>query len=134
VSCGFIHTLAISSNGRTYSWGSGDNGFSFSVFFRFFLFPQKSLNRSGRLGHGDMNPRASPTLIESLRSTQVVDIAAGKNFSVCVTSNGRVFSWGSNQFGALGTMDRLDHSALTPTAIQFPNNESIVRSLFLFFF
>lgn len=57
VSCGSAHTLALTNKGTVFSWGAGGGG---------------------RLGHGDVRDRYSPSLIESLATTSVVtQVSAG---------------------------------------------------------
>jgi alpha-tubulin suppressor-like RCC1 family protein len=80
------HSLAISSAGRVYSWGS---------------------NSSGQLGIGS---RGAPiTSVEAvlssgglLNSKTVTAVAAGSSHSVALTQDGLVFTWGSNTSGQLG--------------------------------
>ena len=40
------------------------------------------------------------------RSTSIVSVAAGLHHSLAVDDTGRVFSWGSNEFGQLGAARR----------------------------
>ncbi|KAG1699264.1 hypothetical protein DVH05_014181 [Phytophthora capsici] len=78
--CGMYHTLAV-SGGRLYSWGVGDDG---------------------RLGHGDHESRLIPTLITSLKSTQIATAACGGSHSGAVAVSGDVFMWGNGSLGQLG--------------------------------
>jgi alpha-tubulin suppressor-like RCC1 family protein len=77
------HTLVACRNGHLYVFG---------------------LNKGGRLGLGDDCPQQCPLprRILSLKRKHVVAIAAAENHSLCVTSDGMVWAWGSNQFGQLG--------------------------------
>ncbi|DBA04860.1 TPA: hypothetical protein N0F65_004497 [Lagenidium giganteum] len=75
------HVLALSSDGRLYSWGRGDDG---------------------QLGHGGRDSTSKPQEIAALRGHQIKAIAAGRCHSVALRSDGRVFTWGSNEDGALG--------------------------------
>jgi hypothetical protein len=56
ISCGAAHTLAVTGEGAVWSWGCGGGG---------------------RLGHGDVRDRFSPTLIEGLKGSSVTMVAAG---------------------------------------------------------
>jgi alpha-tubulin suppressor-like RCC1 family protein len=71
VAAGTHHSLALSWDGRVFSWGC---------------------NRCGRLGHGDELDRHSPVPIEGIQGIDVVAAAAGH--SLAVTQSGDVFSWG----------------------------------------
>lgn len=78
------HTLALTSTGQVYAWGS---------------------NRYGQLGIGsvaDTSYSAHPQLIKSLNKVIVAGISAGESHSVCFTVSGEVYSWGSNKSGQLG--------------------------------
>ncbi|GLD93432.1 hypothetical protein PINS_up002024 [Pythium insidiosum] len=75
------HVLARTSEGALYTWGRGDEG---------------------QLGHGDRLSTAQPRLVQALASHHVEQICAGRSHSVAVTSDGVVFTWGSNEDGALG--------------------------------
>jgi len=81
------HTVALSKMGKVFTWGHG---------------------RGGRLGHGDENPRMTPTLVVSITHKRMVAIAAAENHTCCVRQDGVVYSWGSDRFGQLG------HSANPP--------------------
>ncbi|XP_065878029.1 PH, RCC1 and FYVE domains-containing protein 1-like isoform X2 [Euphorbia lathyris] len=65
VSCGAYHVAVLTSRSEVYTWGKGANG---------------------RLGHGDIEDRKTPTLVESLRDRHVKNISCGSNFtsSVCI--------------------------------------------------
>jgi hypothetical protein len=71
VAAGYDHSLALSSDGRVYSWGE---------------------NRYGQLGHGDQWDRPSPKLIKRFKG--VCGIAAASRHSLAVTESGDVFRWG----------------------------------------
>lgn len=78
------HTLALTSTGQVYAWGS---------------------NRFGQLGIGSVTETsfsAHPQLIKSLHKVSVAGISAGDSHSVCFTTSGEVYSWGSNKNGQLG--------------------------------
>jgi alpha-tubulin suppressor-like RCC1 family protein len=71
VAAGFGHSLALSLDGRVYSWGD---------------------NTWGQLGLGDELVRRSPVPIEGLQGVRSVAAASGHSFAV--TQSGDVFSWG----------------------------------------
>jgi alpha-tubulin suppressor-like RCC1 family protein len=88
------HSLVVTKRGHLYAFGLG---------------------KGGRLGLGDDQSQQCPLpkrILGPLQRRQVVSVAAAENHSLCVTSQGDVYSWGSNRFGQLG-----DHSVGTsPTA------------------
>ena len=69
--------LAVTSDGRTYSWGVGARG---------------------QLGHGHECPVVRPTLIEELSSVSVVAVSGSKNYaSYAVAANGTAYGWGNRE-------------------------------------
>ncbi|CAM9159061.1 unnamed protein product [Choristocarpus tenellus] len=75
------HSVAVTLGGKVFTWGHG---------------------RSGRLGHGDEGVRILPTLVEGLSHKMAVGVAAAENHTVALTSDGLLYTWGSNRFGQLG--------------------------------
>ncbi|OWY98135.1 hypothetical protein PHMEG_00031171, partial [Phytophthora megakarya] len=77
VACGEYHSLALSSDGRVFSWGC---------------------NKYGKLGWAmDMKSR-----IGSGERYVVRRIAAGKDHSLAISSDGAGFTWGRGDSGQLG--------------------------------
>ena len=89
------HSLVVTKEGHLYAFGLG---------------------KGGRLGLGDdqlqqcLLPRR---ILGHLQRRRVVGVAAAENHSLCVTSEGEVFSWGSNRFGQLG--DHTTGNSSVPT-------------------
>lgn len=80
VSAGANHCLAWTQNGKLYSWGR---------------------YRDGCLGYTcDQSHLESllfwstPTLVESLKDFDVKSAVAGRMYSMCLTAQGRIYSWG----------------------------------------
>ncbi|KAF5185133.1 Regulator of chromosome condensation (RCC1) family protein [Thalictrum thalictroides] len=65
ISCGSYHVAALTSRSEVFTWGKGANG---------------------RLGHGDIEDRRAPTLVEALKDRLVKSISCGSNFttSICI--------------------------------------------------
>ena len=80
-SCGTTYTAVITSNGELYTFGQG---------------------RFGKLGHGNSDDKAIPTLVTALKSHKVVDVACGDSHTLCATDQGKVFVFGDGDFGKLG--------------------------------
>ncbi|KAJ4975131.1 hypothetical protein NE237_000237 [Protea cynaroides] len=75
------------------------------------------INTYGQLGHGDTLDRPTPKIVELLdRIGCVVQIAAGPSYSLAVTSDGTVYSFGSCSNFCLGHGEQ--HNELQPRAIQ----------------
>ena len=85
VAAATYHTLVVTKKGQLYSFG---------------------VEKCGRLGLGDqLGTQQCPLpkrVLGALQRRKVVSVAAAENHSLCVTSLGDVFSWGSNRFGQLG--------------------------------
>jgi alpha-tubulin suppressor-like RCC1 family protein len=71
VAAGYDHSLALSWDGRIYSWGK---------------------NESGQLGHGDELARPAPALVEGFEGVR--GVSASNHHSLAVTQSGQVFTWG----------------------------------------
>ncbi|CAL5395219.1 unnamed protein product [Camellia sinensis] len=65
ISCGAYHVAVLTSRSEVFTWGRGANG---------------------RLGHGDIEDRKSPTLVEALKDRHVKNISCGSNYtsSICI--------------------------------------------------
>lgn len=118
-SAGGRHAMALTADGKVFSWGDGE---------------------LGQLGHGDNQyVRASnvvsndaafhpilhysslcmciccrsyntPKMIEGLQGKHVRDIACGSAYSAAITSNGELYTWGQGHLGQLGHGDSSNHS------------------------
>ena len=77
------HSCAVTSVGEVYTWGHG---------------------RDGRLGHGNEASQPEPQLVIflSLRRVFIHQIASGESHTIAVSSDGDVYTWGSDRFGQLG--------------------------------
>jgi alpha-tubulin suppressor-like RCC1 family protein len=63
ISCGAHHVAVLTHKSEVYTWGKGANG---------------------RLGHGDVEDRNTPTLVEALKDKQVKSIACGATFTAAI--------------------------------------------------
>ncbi|KAI8508669.1 E3 ubiquitin-protein ligase herc2, partial [Branchiostoma belcheri] len=84
VHSGGRHAMALTVDGKVFSWGEGDDG---------------------KLGHFSRMNCDKPRLIEALKSKRVRDIACGSSHSAAVTSNGELYTWGLGEYGRLGHGD-----------------------------
>lgn len=98
VAAGYVHCMALTSDGKVYAWGA-DYG--------------------GRLGDGGNADQTTPVAVNTsgaLLGKTVTAIAAGAYNSVCLTSDGAVYTWGTNAGpGVLGNNTTVD--AGTPSAV-----------------
>lgn len=88
VACGFGHSLALSTDGKVYVWGSATHG---------------------KLGVGKIDAKESfslaPMLLPALRGVAVRKIACGPSHSALLTTDGTLFVWGGGGGGKLGLGD-----------------------------
>ena len=102
IAAGHYHSLALSSDGRVFSWGG---------------------NAEGQLGDGTTTQRTTPvavTISGVLSGVSISAIAAGRNSSYALGSNGRVYSWGFNTNHELGdgtTVSRLEPVAVNTSGV-----------------
>ncbi|KAK9348932.1 regulator of chromosome condensation 1/beta-lactamase-inhibitor protein II [Lipomyces starkeyi] len=120
---GGAHVLAIDKNGKLLSWGCNDHGA---------LGRNTSGGEEGLLrdmdaddddDDGDLNPlESTPAFVENLPDDLVfVQIAASDNLSLALTSEGRLWTWGTFRCneGVLGFSDKVEFQ-VTPVQIPIP--------------
>eukprot|EP01028_Stygiella_incarcerata_P002495 TRINITY_DN1468_c2_g1_i1.p1 TRINITY_DN1468_c2_g1~~TRINITY_DN1468_c2_g1_i1.p1 ORF type:complete len:626 (+),score=190.90 TRINITY_DN1468_c2_g1_i1:64-1941(+) len=106
VACGSSHVLVVLEDGQVLSCGLG---------------------LGGRLGHGTEDSTARCKAIETLHGIKVVDASCGSNFSVVLTEDGEVYSFGMNEHGQLG----LGHTrkSLTPVRIDCYDEDDLAYAI-----
>ncbi len=98
IAAGAFHSLALTSTGQLYAFGQ---------------------NSSGQLGteRGLATPNPTPALLALPRAAgPLAQIAAGAADTLLVTTSGRLYTFGSNEAGQLGSTSALATSAPNPTA------------------
>ncbi|XP_078097118.1 serine/threonine-protein kinase Nek8-like [Mustelus asterias] len=103
--CGDGFSVFLSDNGIVMT--SGDGG-------------------QGCLGHGDHFSTSRPCLIEALLSINVQVVACGLQHVLCVSGEGKVFSWGNGKYGKLGLGNDDDHCS--PKEVTF-EEQIIIRDV-----
>lgn len=78
------HTLALTADGKLFSWGDGS---------------------SGQLGHGNTASHDRPKMVEYLLGKHMHDIACGSGYSAAIASSGELYTWGNGCHGRLGHGD-----------------------------
>jgi alpha-tubulin suppressor-like RCC1 family protein len=101
---GFHHVIAITNENKVYIWG---------------------FNNYGQLGDGTYDDCFVPQLLNELKDENITNVCCGHRHSLALTSNGKVYAWGSNQFGQIG--NECDNECqLTPIKIEELDEEFIV--------
>ncbi|XP_006290887.2 ultraviolet-B receptor UVR8 [Capsella rubella] len=100
ISCGGRHSAAVTDTGGliTFGWG---------------LY--------GQCGQGNTNDQLRPMAVSSVQSIRMESVAAGLWHTVCISSDGKVYAFGGNQFGQLGT--GTDHAEVIPKLLDGQNLE-----------
>jgi len=100
IACGTDHVLALTTTGRVYAWGNGQQ----------FQMGRRVLERSRT---NALTPRA-------LALHKIRLIGAGSYHSFAVNTDGDVFAWGLNQFGQCGVGEGGEDGAsiTTPTLVE----------------
>lgn len=79
ITAGYHHSMALTNEGKIYSWGTGE---------------------IGQLGHGSLKKSNIPKILEITEN--FVKISASENHNLALNSKGNIFSWGYNQSYQLG--------------------------------
>lgn len=104
VHSGGKHALAITLDGKIFSWGEGEDG---------------------KLGHGNRLTLEKPKMIESLKQKKIRDIACGSAHSAAISSQGDLYTWGLGEYGRLGHGD--NNTLLKPKMIQKLAGKRVVQ-------
>jgi len=97
IAAGQYHSLAVTSTGLVYAWGD---------------------NLYGQLGNGTVVNSSVPVRIPLPGGARATAVGAGDSHSLVVTSTGRIFAWGRNDFGQLG--DGTTTQSDSPVAVHLP--------------
>jgi len=81
VSGGYIHSMARDNYGRVYTWGS---------------------NSMIQLGYPEPDFNKTPKIVTELLGKKIIKISAGREHSLALDDEGKVYAWGSNFLGQLG--------------------------------
>lgn len=103
--CGQYHSLAVTVDGRIFSWGWGVHG---------------------QLGHGNPEDCRAPVQITYFKDTQIAMASAGHGHSVVLTRIGEVFTFGCGMFGQLGQGTVLKQT--TPRLVVLPEPVILLAS------
>ena len=99
ISSGGIHNLALSMDGKVYAWGN---------------------NSSGQLGDGTANSSNVPVAVKTagtdMDGKTILEISSGLYHNVALSSDGKLYAWGGNNYGQLG--DGTANSSNVPVAVK----------------
>ncbi|ESO89418.1 hypothetical protein LOTGIDRAFT_218809 [Lottia gigantea] len=104
VHSGGRHAMALTVDGKVFSWGEGDDG---------------------KLGHSSRMTCDTPRLIEALKSKRVRDISCGSSHSAAIISNGDLYTWGLGDYGRLGHGDNT--TQLKPKQVKALSGQRVIQ-------
>eukprot|EP01132_Coremiostelium_polycephalum_P009133 gene9133-11190_t len=104
ISLGFYHSAAVKSNGELLTWGCGEDG---------------------QLGHGDTQNQIFPKVVQALSRFHITQVQCGEKHTICLTKNGKVYTWGTSEYGQLGLGDTNIHSA--PTIVSSLEKYNVIQ-------
>ena len=108
IAAGQGHSLALTDDGRVYTWGRND---------------------TGQLGNNATTDAMLPVAVTvtgtPMSNKTIAEIASGARHSLAIDSSGKVYAWGHNGSGQLGNNSTVN--ALTPVAVQAPADKNIIQ-------
>ncbi|MEV5574063.1 Ig-like domain repeat protein [Spirillospora sp. NPDC052269] len=96
------HSVALTSDGRLLAWGS---------------------NLYGQLGDGTDITRTTPVFVELPDGVTITQVAAGRYYTLALTSEGSILAWGNNDQGQLG--DGTTTPRDTPAYVELPDGVTV---------
>ncbi|XP_075048164.1 serine/threonine-protein kinase Nek9 isoform X2 [Mixophyes fleayi] len=79
----------------------------------------------GQLGHGDRASYRQPKHVEKLQGKSVQEVSCGGDFTMCITDEGQLYSFGSDYYGCLGVGQSLGSEVLEPILVDFFLHEPV---------
>lgn len=105
ISAGYSHALALDNNGTIWSWGT---------------------NKDGELGTGETNDTVkTPIEVDMNDSLNIIQIAAGSDFSMALDDNGTLWGWGKNNYHQMGLGLENKDDQLTPIKVPMPEGVKV---------
>jgi alpha-tubulin suppressor-like RCC1 family protein len=129
VACGTYHSILATSTGRVFSFGDNSSlqlGYTeLSVISNYSSTSSDRRHSLNNISVKNTFTNPIPTLIPDL--TDVSSVAAGADFSVALTSAGKVFAWGANDHNQLALPATTFSSSSSSSPVPF-NSASPIRT------
>ena len=109
ITAGYDHTCAITSEGKAYCWG---------------------LNNQGQLGNNSTTNSRIPVAVQMPAGVSFQSITAGSDYTCAITSEGKAYCWGNNEYGQLGNNSTTNSSiplAVSSVGVNVPVEQSASR-------
>ena len=114
VSAGKYHSACVDAQGRLFTWGWGAARTGHTGTGNETTPYENSGAGSSRHGGVVLLPRQ---LLLPVPTVRVVSVACGKHHTLCCTSDGAVFAWGTSKDGRLGLAGKCDDTVYVPTRL-----------------
>ncbi|KAK1271389.1 Ultraviolet-B receptor UVR8 [Acorus gramineus] len=101
------HSIAVTSNGTVFSFGS---------------------NSSGQLGHGTLEEEWRPRPIRSLQGIRIIQAAAGAGRTMLISDSGRVYAFGKDSFGEVEYGNQGTKLVSTPQLVESLKDIFVVQA------
>jgi alpha-tubulin suppressor-like RCC1 family protein len=152
VSCGGMHSVALTTGGDVWQWGEPWGNFSMDVnrspqqllvsnivsiasgaFHNLALNDANEVlawgtNDFGQLGTGDTAYTSQPRHTTGLSRVPIADIAAQGWHSLALSANGEVYTWGRGEYGRLGLNDPKGASHVRPTKVPGLQGHAVIQA------
>lgn len=97
MTCRGAHVLALTERGQLWAWGRNEDG--------------QLGTRAGNERPRELTFCATPERVRGLMGISVKHVACGRCHSMAIDKDGRLYSWGGNDDGALGHADTTSRAA-----------------------
>jgi len=101
LSAGDTYNLALDNSGKLWAWG---------------------FNGDGQLGNGTTDHSSELVPVDLPSNIAVESFSAGRRHNLAIATDGSVWAWGNNNFGAIGN-GSFDADETTPVMVQVPFGE-----------
>lgn len=109
ITAGYDHTCALTTTGQAYCWG---------------------LNNQGQLGNNSTTNSRIPVAVQMPAGVSFQSITAGSDYTCAITSEGKAYCWGNNEYGQLGNNSTTNSSiplAVSSVGVNVPVEQSASR-------
>ena len=109
ITAGYDHTCALTTTGQAYCWG---------------------LNNQGQLGNNSTTNSRIPVAVQMPAGVSFQSITTGSDYTCAITSEGKAYCWGNNEYGQLGNNSTTNSSiplAVSSVGVNVPVEQSASR-------
>lgn len=102
VACGMYHTVALTVEGKVYSWGWAAQG-RLGVL-------EEALVKNSSCPMAKYGQATTPQMLETLYDEHIIQVETKRSHTACVSSEGAVYTWGEGSHFQLGHGGRTDET------------------------